>query len=184
VAYYTGSGNTLTWDEASESDFQHFRVYRSTDPNFIPGAANLVHSTVFPSWVDPDFDGSAVTYQVTSTDFAGNESDPASAATVTSLPDTGALRSFALHQNQPNPFNPMTTIAYSVPSGGGHVTLEILDVRGRRIRTIVDKLEAEGRRRATWDGRDDSGLQVASGTYFYRLTAPGYAQTRKMSLLK
>jgi flagellar hook assembly protein FlgD len=89
-----------------------------------------------------------------------------------------------LHQNVPNPFNPTTTIRYDVAQGGGHVTLQIFDAGGRVVRTIVDGVESEGRRSVTWDGRSDAGTQVATGVYFYRLSAPGFTQTRKMVMLK
>ncbi len=91
-----------------------------------------------------------------------------------------------LGQNYPNPFNPTTTIEYWVPGGSGKtaVSVVIYDVRGARVRTLVEGAEPAGRYTATWDGRTDAGAPASSGIYFYRMTAPGFADVRKMVLLK
>lgn len=100
------------------------------------------------------------------------------------LAGSAAPKTFALHQNVPNPFNPITAIHFDVPAGGGDVTLRVYDVRGRLVRTLVNGAQTEGYKSVTWDGRNEAGNAVATGTYFYRLTAPGYEQTRKMVLIK
>ena len=92
--------------------------------------------------------------------------------------------SFVLHQNEPNPFNPTTTIRYEVALGGGHVTLQIFDAGGHLVRTLVDRVESAGRRSVIWDGRNTTGETVATGVYFCRLNAPRFTQTRKLVLLK
>jgi hypothetical protein len=102
----------------------------------------------------------------------------------TDVPDDVTPEPFGLFQNTPNPFNPKTTIAYSVPDGGGHVTVEVYDVSGRHVRTLVDEFQAAGERSVEWDGTDDGGAPMATGVYFYRLTAPGIEESRKMLLLK
>jgi hypothetical protein len=94
---------------------------------------------------------------------------------------SGAL---ALAQNYPNPFNPATTVRFSVPGGAAHVGLEIVNVNGRVVRTLVDGELGPGPHTRVWDGRDDSGEAVASGVYFMRLEADGLVETRKMTLLK
>jgi hypothetical protein len=93
-------------------------------------------------------------------------------------------KSFNLSQNHPNPFNPTTTINYDLPVTA-QVTLQVYDVSGRLVRTLVDGnvLDA-GRKRIVWDGRDDFGNQVSSGIYFYRISAADYQQTRKMVLIR
>lgn len=90
---------------------------------------------------------------------------------------------FALHQNIPNPFNPVTMITYDVPSGGAYVKLDIYDVSGRLVARLVDGVQSGGRHHITWNGKGRND-QVASGVYFYRLQAPGFQQTRKMVLLQ
>jgi len=102
----------------------------------------------------------------------------------TDVPDGDAQERHGLRQNVPNPFNPETTIRYEVPAGGGHVEVQIVDVSGRLVRTLVDGSQTEGPKSIDWDGRDDAGRQVATGVYFYRLVAPGIEESKKMLLLK
>jgi len=90
----------------------------------------------------------------------------------------------ALHQNVPNPFNPTTTIAYDVPSAGARVSIRVYDTAGRLVRTLVDRQEAAGAHDVTWDGRDEFGSAVASGVYFYKMTAGSFVESRRMVLLK
>jgi len=91
-----------------------------------------------------------------------------------------------LSQNRPNPFNPMTSIAYGVPASSGrtHVRLTIYDVSGREVRRLVDGSQAPGSYNALWDGRDDRGQRVHSGVFFYRLQVGRDSLTRKMTVLK
>jgi len=92
----------------------------------------------------------------------------------------------ALGGNYPNPFNPMTNFSFMLERAD-HVSLRVFDMRGRQIRTIVDGNLAAGEYTNvySWDGRDQSGRPVNSGTYFYRLTTgSGYTQALKMTLLK
>ncbi|UCF78355.1 MAG: hypothetical protein JSW03_09690 [Candidatus Eiseniibacteriota bacterium] len=89
----------------------------------------------------------------------------------------------ALEQNCPNPFNPLTTIRFSLPEPG-RVVLSILDIEGRAIRTLVEGWRKPQRYEVAWDGRDDAGRAVASGVYLYRLEASGHNETKKMVLLR
>jgi flagellar hook assembly protein FlgD len=91
---------------------------------------------------------------------------------------------FRLLQNAPNPFNPMTTIAFEVPPGGGPVNLSIFDVTGRHVVTLTAGACAPGFRQLVWDGRDERGESVASGVYFARMVAPEYTASKKMVLLR
>jgi hypothetical protein len=99
-------------------------------------------------------------------------------------PVTGDLPVKVLHlgQNHPNPFNPNTTFDYTV-AAPGHVKLEVYDMAGRRVRTLVDEQRTAGTYTATWDGRDDAGTAAASGTYFCRMTAGSEMTARKMTLV-
>ncbi len=90
---------------------------------------------------------------------------------------------FSLAQNQPNPFNPMTEIAYSL-SQPGHVTIVIYDVAGRLVTTLVDETQTAGPHAEKWTGIDGDGRPVPSGTYFYRLSAGGKNLVKKMALLR
>ena len=90
-----------------------------------------------------------------------------------------------LEQNRPNPFDRSTTIAFGAASDA-HVTLEVFDVRGRRVRTLVDGTVegSSGPRNVTWSCRTDGGERVPAGIYFYRLTTDGRTETRKMVLTR
>jgi hypothetical protein len=92
----------------------------------------------------------------------------------------------ALAQNWPNPFNPVTTIAFDVPDSGGavQVLLTVHAVDGSVVRTLVEERLGGGRHVASWDGKDDRGLRSASGVYFCRLTVGETSRARKMTLLK
>jgi hypothetical protein len=79
----------------------------------------------------------------------------------------------------PNPFRESTTIRYSVPSAG-HVTLQLFDVTGRRIRDLVETTQDEGEHRITWNGMDSAGRAVVPGVFFYRLEAPALSTTGKL----
>ncbi|MFQ6092411.1 MAG: FlgD immunoglobulin-like domain containing protein [bacterium] len=93
---------------------------------------------------------------------------------------------YNLAQNYPNPFNPETSIQYSVVSDQSppHITLKIYNILGEEVRTLVDELKDAGYYTVTWDGKDSGGLGVASGVYFYRLTAGDFTSTKRMVLLK
>jgi agmatine/peptidylarginine deiminase len=90
---------------------------------------------------------------------------------------------FALEQNTPNPFNPVTTIAFELPASG-EIELAVYSASGRRVATLVDADVVAGRHAVTWRGLDDAGRRVASGVYFFRLTRGSESITRKAVLLK
>ena len=90
---------------------------------------------------------------------------------------------FSLDQNYPNPFNPQTALAFALPEAA-HAVLAVYDLTGREVARLVDGVLPSGRHTATWDGRDSAGRLVASGVYLYRLQTDGFAQTRRMTLLK
>ncbi|MDH4337177.1 MAG: T9SS type A sorting domain-containing protein [Candidatus Krumholzibacteria bacterium] len=98
-------------------------------------------------------------------------------------PASGAPRVTRLDANVPNPFNPQTSIAFSLAQRGA-TTLAVYDVAGRLVRTLLDETREAGAHTVTWDGRAQSGARVASGVYFYKLVTGGVARTRKMVLLK
>ena len=94
-----------------------------------------------------------------------------------------APKSFALFQNQPNPFNPETKISYYLPTAC-QVKLIIYNVLGQRVKTVFDGHQDAGMKTLIWDGRDDYDDQLGSGIYFYRLQADNFHQTKKMILMK
>jgi hypothetical protein len=154
------------------SDSTTLTVYTSTETDTIwytliitaqrmPGAKpdGLEHSIQVMLKVDPPTDAG---------DWADNPNAP---------------KSFALFQNQPNPFNPETKISYYLPRAC-QLRLTIYNVLGQRVRTLFDGHQDAGIQTLLWDGRDDDGVQLSSGIYFYRLQANDFHQTKKMTLVK
>jgi len=90
---------------------------------------------------------------------------------------------FALKQNYPNPFNPSTNIEYTLAQPG-HVVLEIYNVLGQKVSTIVDEEQFPGLHRIQWDGTSSDGQTVSSGIYFYKLTAGSHIESKKMMLIR
>jgi len=90
---------------------------------------------------------------------------------------------FALKQNFPNPFNPVTSIAFDLPAEHD-VYLTVYNMLGQKIRTLVNDHRAAGRYAIQWDGKDDSGHMLGSGVYFYNIQAGNFNKTAKMVLLK
>jgi hypothetical protein len=92
-------------------------------------------------------------------------------------------REFTLSQNYPNPFNPTTTIQYSV-AVPGKVQIMVYDLLGREVKTLVNRFHEVGYGSVEWNGTDSRDVPVASGVYFYRLSAPGATKVQKMVLMK
>ncbi|HEX7401422.1 MAG TPA: SBBP repeat-containing protein [candidate division Zixibacteria bacterium] len=90
---------------------------------------------------------------------------------------------FNLSQNYPNPFNPTTKIEFTLAKSG-FVTLQIYDVLGRKVRTLVSQELSSAYKSVIWDGKNEDGKEVASGVYFYQLRVGDFSQPRKMILLK
>jgi V8-like Glu-specific endopeptidase len=88
-----------------------------------------------------------------------------------------------LAQNFPNPFNPETVISYRL-SAPTHVRLRIFNVHGEQVRVLVEQVEGAGEHSVGWDGRDDSGMEMSAGIYFYRLETEQIQTMKKMVLVK
>ena len=105
------------------------------------------------------------------------------------LPGAVPPDDFGINQNYPNPFNPSTRIPYVLPAPGG-VSLKVYNLLGQEVRVLVDEPQGAGIYTKTWDGRDDMGRRVPSGSYFLRLEAHtglgtgGYITTKKLSVIR
>jgi len=87
--------------------------------------------------------------------------------------------------NYPNPFNPSTTLQYAIPEGKSfHVKLNVYDLRGALVRTLVNQVINPGIHSVVWDGTDTSGKNVSSGVYLYRIQAGRFSKTNKMLLMR
>ena len=90
---------------------------------------------------------------------------------------------FTLHQNFPNPFNPVTMISDDLPKDSD-VRMTIYDMLGNEITTLVNGAQQAGSRSVHWDATDSMGRAVSAGLYLYHIEAGEFVQTRKMVLLK
>lgn len=181
-AAYDATSVQLTWSASVDEDFQFHRVYRGTSPDFVPDASTLLSETAGTSFDDLTASPWGSTYKVTAVDHAGNESAPAEVLLATAAP-VSAGRALVLGEPRPNPFNPATSLRFTVPRAGA-VDLVVHDLSGRRVRTLVDgRLEA-GAHEVRWDGRDDQGHGVASGVYLARLRSGAETMVRRLTLVK
>jgi hypothetical protein len=88
-----------------------------------------------------------------------------------------------LAQNYPNPFNPSTTIAYNMVEAG-RVSIEVFNIKGQKVKTLVNEHMTAGNQDVTWDGKDTNNKSVSSGIYFYKMKTNNYVSTKKMILMK
>jgi ankyrin repeat protein len=92
-------------------------------------------------------------------------------------------KQFSLSQNYPNPFNQSTKIEFALVNSG-FVSLEIYDILGRKVRTLVSENLTPGYKSVLWNGKDNSGKEVASGIYFYQIKIGDFSEAKKLVLLK
>lgn len=97
--------------------------------------------------------------------------------------NSNTLNNYYLSQNYPNPFNPSTTINYSVP-GASNVNIMVYDINGQVVKNLLSEFKNSGNYSLNWNGKNDSGSTVSSGTYFYQVQVGNFVQTKKMILLK
>ena len=90
---------------------------------------------------------------------------------------------FTLHQNFPNPFNPITTLSYDLPKDSD-VILTIFDMLGNEVARLVSSNQQAGYKSVQWDATDSMGSPVSAGVYLYQIEAGEFVQTKKMVLLK
>jgi hypothetical protein len=188
LSSYDVGGSPAYWDIVTDAPYSvnGLRVYLHYDENNLPGPENalrLLHHNGI-EWVDITDDLDTAANKVGGITESLSPFVIAVPTVLTDANDTPMPSEFALHANVPNPFNPTTSIYFDVPSGGALVDLSIYDVSGRLVRTLVDSHRGAGRWSATWNGEDDRGARVASGVYFYRMSAGAFVETRKMILLK
>lgn len=168
----------LEWNKSNDDDFDFFTVYGSNTSSF--GAATLVDYT---TGTQLDVTGTGYAYYfVTATDFSGNESKPAVLNALSGIGSTPGSYTLSI-SSYPNPFNPATSVRYTLPAHG-RVVIAIYDLRGARVAMLVDRNMEAGAYTVEWSGRDDRGTPVGSGVYFAQLTSPAGTRSYKMTLLK
>lgn len=171
----------LTWESRATADFKQFAVFKSTASEVALAKRELLGGTRTKSFIVPlenlhsgDF------LVVVAQDSSDNYSKPSNefSWTVTSVAGSAIPNKFALHQNFPNPFNPVTRIDFDLPLSS-HVKIDVFSVLGAHVATLVNARLDAGKHQVDFDGRN-----IASGTYFYRIKTEAYVQVRKMILLR
>ncbi|MFQ6103329.1 MAG: T9SS type A sorting domain-containing protein [Candidatus Glassbacteria bacterium] len=131
------------------------------------------------SWQEEQSGETMIRVKVKRSRVSGIEGDDAAGGTLPKV--------YALSQNFPNPFNPRTLIKYDVPKKAGSdvlVKIDVYNIHGQLVKTLVNDVKEPGSYSVQWDGRNDRGLLVSSGIYFYRIRSGEFTSTRKMVLLK
>ncbi len=191
---YRTTENEMSWQLAGLKDFfveklstdQEGNLFAFTSASGTPGKEIYLSTDLGESW-------NKIDCMLTCDDLVSIEIDSGYIFAVTKdgvlLKGTGKVTSvpsgsvpiptsFALHQNYPNPFNPTTNIEYRI-ANSGFVSLKVYDVLGREVATLLNEVRKPGGYQITFDARG-----LASGVYFYRLTAGGFSQVKKMLLTK
>jgi DNA-binding beta-propeller fold protein YncE len=170
----------------------HFEIYRDR------GTQNLLEASGLISPSGPVIPGITADV-ITGSWRPGKELDGDSTyywrsrvETIDTISDWTSLRSFVvldlpqdfhLHQNFPNPFNPETRMSFELPQTA-EITLEVFSLLGRRVKIVAQGKYDAGSHTVLWNSRDETGTSVASGVYFYRLSADSFSATRKMMLVR
>jgi len=115
-----------------------------------------------------------------------DEENPQVVSTTTTATDGGDMvpDKFALNQNYPNPFNPSTQITFDVPEGSEHVFLNVYNILGQNVSTLINDVMSPGTYNVEWDATDAMGNPVASGIYFYELRSKSFTARKKMLLIR
>jgi hypothetical protein len=186
AAVFDNNTIRLNWTTQSETENLGFHIYRSESES---GSYQRINSLMIPGagtservhhyeHVDASItSGKTYYYKLADVSFNG----------VTTLhgpiPVQSAPKNFGLEQNYPNPFNPQTTIAFKIKEAT-EVELQIFNLRGQKVRTLLSQPVLPGEHATVWDGRDETGQLMPSGTYIYKLRANGFEENRKMELVK
>ena len=169
----------LSWETATELNNSGFEVQRKlensewTTIGFVQGKGTTTEPTSY-TFIDDvsQFISNKICYRLKQIDYNGNYEFSDEIEVIT-LP-----LEYRLSQNYPNPFNPVTIIKYEIPENT-NVTLEVFDVLGRLIKTLVNENKSAGRYEVEFNASE-----LSSGLYLYKINAGGFEQTRKMLLLK
>jgi len=164
--------HTFTWTEGSS------HTIAVSSPQY--GASGTIY--VYSSWSDGG--GQSHTYTVpSSNDTVTANFSVVPPDDVEDIAHTKLPTEFALAQNFPNPFNPETVISYSTPKPA-QIRIEIYNAIGKKIRTLVDDYVQAGQHQIIWDGKNDNGIQVSTGIYYYIMQSGSFRSMKKAVFMK
>ena len=179
-------GVSLTWTEIVNEEAKYYTVYKRDIT--AGGSFETLVNVTETAFVDLNvIIGNSYEYYVTATDFANNEGEISNSYTlmITSVDnlENAIPDEFALGQNYPNPFNPTTSISYQLPVSGT-VRLQVFNLNGELVTTLVNGEMSAGYHTVEWNGLTSTGRSIASGVYLYRIQANEFVQVRKMIMMK
>ncbi|MBT4576387.1 MAG: T9SS type A sorting domain-containing protein [Candidatus Cloacimonetes bacterium] len=164
-------------------EFQNFDIYRNMDG----GAFELLSNTTELTYEDILPEAGDFEYYIIAMYDQENESVASNTEMIswdgTSVDDPLIPIANALYQNSPNPFNPQTSISFDLKDDA-KVVLEIYNMKGQKVRQLVNSSISAGQHSVVWNGKDDNNKTVSSGIYFYKFKTEDYQATKKMLLLK
>jgi len=186
---------TLNWTTMSEINNSYWNIYRSPSQNFgqaiilneekIQGQGTTSDATNYTYHDDFINNNKLYFYWIESINYSGNSVlfGPISVLIEEHEHNTPPLNiTSGLYQNYPNPFNPTTTISYQI-NQSGKVALSIYNIKGEKIKTLINEFKQTGKHAVVWNGKDNNGKTVSSGVYFYKLSINGKSKAIKKCLL-
>ncbi len=184
TAELSGQAVVLNWTTTTEINNQGFEIERHTTTSnwetigYIPGFGTTSEPKTY-SYTDDKIVTGTYTYRLKQVDYDGTfrYSDEVEVEVDFAPSD------YALFQNYPNPFNPTTDVRFQVPETG-EVTIKIYDMLGQVVSTLFAGEVVSGTYTANWNGLNDAGVQMSSGSYIYKMVAGDFVQSKKMVLLK
>ncbi|MCF7912457.1 MAG: C10 family peptidase [Candidatus Cloacimonetes bacterium] len=179
------SGNevTLNWQHASSRMFQYYNIYRNINST----AYTLLDTTSQSSYLDQITIPQSLCYgyYITAVYSQSNESHASNSVFIeyNSPVSNDEIESSSRLANYPNPFNPSTTICFSLQDNSS-IELEVYNIKGQQVKILATGEFEKGEHLMVWDGTDDKQQPVAAGVYFYRLKAEGVSEIKRMVLIK
>lgn len=186
TAQRTGNYVYLKWNRVRVPDLHNYTVYRKTSNGVTAIPQNFLSDAVDTVLTDTTAPASGVYYIVTATDVHANQgaaSNEAAVGATTGVGNLPPITSLLVLQNRPNPFTASSTFDIGLPSAS-KVSLEVFDVAGRRVASRSLGSKPAGWQSISIDAVGDDNRPLASGVYFYRITAAGHTQTRKMVIAR
>jgi hypothetical protein len=185
---FTGSvmqdGVLLNWTTATELNNQGFEIERATGVQswqkigYVPGFGTTTEPKTY-SYLDGDVTTGTYNYRLKQIDFDGTTAYSDEIEVVVDFTPSN----FELSQNYPNPFNPSTTIQFQVPQASD-VTVIVYDMLGQAVKSLFAGQVQAGKYTIEWDGTNNAGSKLSSGSYIYRMTAGEFVESKEMILLK